>query len=200
MRQVLADTLMGHVVRWLHARPMLDVPEPAMDRREFRRWGVTSEREKQKAAPFPARPSLETLAPRPGLEPGTCGLTGHRGVACFQTLRPDSVPQFPQVAPLSRPEGTDSRTLCGTAMLPSGALWSWPSESDNSTRCARTALDPELTFCTLQTGRRNRRKRPYPCRETVTYPDGAVEAANNIGASATTTLSGRSTCQLKLPG
>ena len=62
-------------------------------------------------------------SPDQGSKPGSCGLTGHRGVACFQPLRPDSVPQFPRVTSLWRQEGTNSRTLCGTAMLPSGALW-----------------------------------------------------------------------------
>jgi hypothetical protein len=89
---------------------------------------------------------LIDLAPRPGLEPGTCGLTGYRRVAHFQQVRPDSVPQFPRITPLSCPEGRDRRTLCGTAMLPFGVLWSQPSEPDAVTRFARTTHDPEPPF------------------------------------------------------
>ena len=70
----------------------------------------------------PDRPDSLNLAPRPGLEPGTCGLAGDRGIACIQRVDADSVPQFPEVTSFWCPESADSRIFCGTEMKAFGAF------------------------------------------------------------------------------
>jgi len=45
-----------------------------------------------------------SLAPRTGLEPGTCGLTDYRRLAQFQALRSFYVPQLPGVTSFSFPK------------------------------------------------------------------------------------------------
>src|SRR4249919_3605834 len=44
-----------------------------------------------------SRNVLIDLAPRPGLEPGTCGLTVYREPPLFQRVRRKSVPQLAQI-------------------------------------------------------------------------------------------------------
>src|SRR6185295_12842098 len=53
------------------------------------------------------------LAPRPGLEPGTCGLTVCRGDTSDHALSPNSAPQFSQIRGLQAQYRRGGCQICG---------------------------------------------------------------------------------------